>query len=265
MSTYPQSIQNAIDNPKGFRLGDYAQQGLDIAKQNFGGFIGYMILMPLILGIMQITIIGIIPAILLSGAFTMGYFIVAHKIHTKQSYEFKDFFGGMDFWKQLALLTLLLGLLMSAAILPFLFYTYGGLDFTGLMVATSPGGNPEDAGRIIAANMEGKSFFVMLLLELPIIIIGLGTMFSQFLVVFFNMTAMDSITASFKLAMKHLGWLLLFGIVVGFIVGLGAIACFIGMLFTAPIGICAQYAMMADLTGLNDNATDDTTRHFITE
>ncbi len=266
MSVYPQPIQNAIDNPKEFRFGDYIQQGLNIAKQNFGGYIGYFFVLGIIMIAMCVTIIGILPAMLLSTAFTIGCHIVAHKIHTNQQYEFKDFFGGMAFWQQLIILAIVIAILNSIAALPYYYYSFSGLDIEGIIKAiTSDDNDPNAAIRIFAEQQASKSKLVAYLYQMPMLIVRVLGLFSAFLVVFFNMTALDALAASFKIGMKYFGWLILFNIVMTIITLVGVFGCFIGVFFTAPIAICAQYAMMADLTGLNDNPEDDTIRHFVTE
>ncbi|MEY4927219.1 MAG: hypothetical protein RI894_1655 [Bacteroidota bacterium] len=266
MDFLPNSLQQALNDKREFRLGDYLEQGFNIAKQNFGGFIGYMFVYGFILMALMITIIGAIPALLIAPAFAVGHLLVAHKIHNKELYEFKDFFGGFTHWKELLFVAFLTGILAIMATLPYYYYNLGGLDIQGLITALSAKKPDMNAfSEIIKTNSENTSVLVSYLLQLPIYAISALFQFAPFLVIFFNLSATNAMRTSFNLGLKYFWWLILMNVLLGFFAALGLILCFVGIFFTITIVMCTQYAMMAHLTGLNDEKEADITQHFVTE
>ncbi len=267
MDFLPNNLQQALNEKREFRLGDYLQQGFDIAKQNFGGFIGYFFVYMIIIFALFITVLGIIPCMLMVPALSAGFFVVAHKIHNKQPYEFKDFFGAFSHWKNLLFVSILTGILVLMAALPYYYYNFGGLDIEGLISAMSSE-NPDPAiiSEIVKENSERTSIGVSYLLQTPIYAINALFISAPFLVLFFNLSAIDAMKVSFNLGLKYFWWLILTNILLGLLAGLSILLCVVGVLFASAIVICTHYSMLADLTGLNnENTDDDITQHFIAQ
>ena len=118
-------VQDLIENGYEFRFGDYLSEGMEIFKQNIGGFVLYALVMMginMVLGL--IPIIGSIGSVVISAPLTVGFYIVARKIRYGGEYEFGDFFGGFQKFMPLFLTSLIGGLLTLAG---FIFLVIPGI------------------------------------------------------------------------------------------------------------------------------------------
>jgi hypothetical protein len=84
--------------------GKYIRKGWEIFQKDMGIFIGYTVLM-----LLMITVASFIPfaALFIGGPLIVGYFIVADKINKGEAYEFKTFFRGFDSFVPLLLYMLI--------------------------------------------------------------------------------------------------------------------------------------------------------------
>ena len=92
-------------------IGRYFSRGWEIFSGYMGGFIGFMLIVWLInifLGF--IPVIGGLASIVISGPLSAGYYIVAFKKMKGQQVEFGDFFLGFNYFLQLFLATLVVGI-----------------------------------------------------------------------------------------------------------------------------------------------------------
>lgn len=85
---------------------------------------------------------------------------------------------------------------------------------------------------VIAVVVQALFFFAV-----PLIVIG-------------KLSALNAITWSIKLALKNVLWIVLFMFIVGLIVGAGALACGVGLLFTIPFGQCLSLGAYSEIVGL---------------
>ncbi|MFQ5568810.1 MAG: hypothetical protein ACE5G0_03990 [Rhodothermales bacterium] len=107
------SIDELINEGYQVHIGDYINKGVEIFKQNIGGFIGFILLVFLInLVLGFIPIIGGLASIAISGPLGVGIFIVSAKIMKEEPYEFGDFFKGFNFFLPLLLASLVVGILV---------------------------------------------------------------------------------------------------------------------------------------------------------
>ena len=241
-----EKIESIISNGYDFKFGDYIGRGFDIAKKNWGGFVGFLLLTGLVSGVISlIPKVGqIINALVLSPVLTVGFYIVANKLWKNQESEFGDFFKGFDDVGQIALTAVVQYAIILGSLIPFYFF----VKDTGMVewyfeYLADPIGMQGTEPPLPAA--------WTFLLTLPAIFLGVAYSWSYMFVVFFKMGYWDAMEASRKMVSQK--WFVVFGfyIVVGLIAAAGIIALCIGLLFTVPAMYCMVYAAFEDVTQLN--------------
>ena len=256
-------IEQIIQGGYDFKFGDYISRGFDIAKKNWGGFIGYTILFLLLTSVISLIpyFIGqIANSIFISPTLTVGFFIVANKLWKGENTEFGDFFKGFDFIGQLALTALVQILIVIAAIIPF----YFAVKDSGLVEWYMEFLNdPVGMQGVVPPFPESWTY----LLLLPAIYLGIAYSWSYMFVVFHKMQYWDALESSRKLITKK--WFVFFGfyIVLGLIATAGIIALCVGLLFAIPAIYCMMYAAFEDVTQLNagSDEADNIEQHLIVD
>ena len=95
-------------------LGDYFKTGWGLFKQYPGGFVGFCLLNFLIQGLLHGTsYVGAVASVAITSPLFMGNFIVSAKLLQGQTPEFRDFFGGFQYFLPLLLLSLVAGLFIG--------------------------------------------------------------------------------------------------------------------------------------------------------
>ena len=95
-------------------LGDYFKTGWDLFKQYPGGFVGFCILYLVIQAALhRIPYVGPVASLAVSTPLIMGNFLVSAKLLHGQTPEFRDFFGGFQYFLPLLLLSLIAGLFIG--------------------------------------------------------------------------------------------------------------------------------------------------------
>ncbi|WMJ72268.1 hypothetical protein RCC89_03680 [Cytophagaceae bacterium ABcell3] len=116
METYGYSQEKTdrlIANGYDVTPSDYIKQGWGIFKQNFGGFVGYMVIVLLVNIVLDsIPGIGFLLSAILQGPLLAGFYIVSRKIQYNETYTFSDFFNGFKNFVPLAMVNLIGGLLI---------------------------------------------------------------------------------------------------------------------------------------------------------
>ena len=90
-----------------FRFSDYISRGMDLFKEQIGLFVAYTFIYMLVLTVASYTVIG---SILLTGPMTVGFYIVANRLHHGQSVEFSNFFDGFKQFVPLLIAQLIMGI-----------------------------------------------------------------------------------------------------------------------------------------------------------
>lgn len=266
MSTTGQNrVQRLLDEGYNFNLGQYISDGFSLMQKNMGGFIGFIVL------VMVIAIaMNFIPLVSVLGTFVTtplmaGLYLVAKKVKNDEYNEFGDFFKGFDFIKPLAIMILITFALYLVAMIPF--GVYMGVSLAPLF-ADIGSIDPEDPAFILEL-FSNINFGLAFLLMLPIIYLGIAWSWATFFILFHKMSAWEALEASRKIITKKFFMFLLFGFVVGIIAAAGMIAFFIGLLFTMPAMMLANFAAFADIVGLgdddNNNGEDSILDHLVGE
>lgn len=236
--------QNALDYGYEFRFGDYISRGMDIVNRDMGSYVGFTALYLLISFVAQIIpFIGPIANAVISPALQIGPKIVAHQMERNERYEFGTFFKGFDRLGDLFVTALLTGLIVLATMIP------------GLIVMLTAGGFSLDGFEEPNFPILALSFLLMLI---PAAYFGISYSWAPMFVWFYGMSAWEGMQASKKLISHNFWGIFGFLFVVGLLSALGMIVLCVGLLYTLPVGIIAQYVAFADITGLHENDEEET-------
>jgi hypothetical protein len=115
---YDNNLQKLVDQGYAFNMSEYINQGYALFKKNIGGFVGFS---ALYLGI--VVIANFLPA--LGGAVSLfiqpiliaGFYIVANDIMRENPFDFNRFFKGFDFYLQLLVANILVGIFVIIGVL----------------------------------------------------------------------------------------------------------------------------------------------------
>ncbi|MEN0005971.1 MAG: hypothetical protein AAF798_17605 [Bacteroidota bacterium] len=249
-----QKLEQIIADGYEFKFGDYIGKGFNLMQANMGNFIGFILIFFIISVVANfIPIIGgLANSLVISPCLMAGFYIVAHKVDQGQATQFSDFFKGFDYWGQLALSVLIISLITIGAMIPFL-VTVGTSGFITYFIEiqsdpfTTPPAFP----------------FWTLIFILPLVYLVVAYTWTTMFIVFYKMEAWAAMEMSRRMVTKQWFIIFLFGFVIALIAGAGAIALFVGLLFTAPAMLCAQYAAFADVTKLMEEAESDIVDHLV--
>jgi hypothetical protein len=268
MARLPLNIQRVIDEGYEFKFGDYISKGFNLIGRDAGGFIGYfLVIMLLYLASFFIPIVGPLAFAVISPVLIIGFAHVAHRHATGRPTTFNDFFRGFDKFGELFLTALLTTLLAIAFVMPgYIMIFLGAVTATGAgALSGSDFVDPADMlGAFATIFSNGMVIAGILLSLIPAAYISVVFSWSTYFVWFYDMRAWDAMQASRRMIHKQFWWMLLFLIAVGFIGVLGFFILFIGVAFTYPAMLCAQYAAFADVTGVEEESGDsaDIIDHF---
>lgn len=255
MSNIPTKIDRVLQEGYEFRFGDYISKGFDLVNKNLGGFIGYGLVYLLIsLVVAMIPVLGQIAGLIIGPALLAGFYHVANQVDRGEQTVFGDFFKGFDKLGNLFLTSLLTGLIVVVAAIPGLIVLFtSGLSLTSFMTD-----EPE-------INMSMIIVGVLLML-IPLMYLAVSYLFAPMLVWFYDLKPWDAMETSRKLVGKNWGIIFGFALVMGIIASLGVVLLGVGLLYTMPAYICANYAAFADITRLNEDDESnsaDLIDHFV--
>jgi hypothetical protein len=250
-------VNAILERPYTVNIGQYFNRGGEIFQQKLGEFVGFTFLYLIInFGLSNIPYVGSIISGLISGVLVAGYYFVVFRISRGQSTEFGDFFLSFrnNQFLPLLLLNLLMGLVLGGIYLIALLFI--GLGFYepiyNVVTQSSPSLNLPDLPELSIPPILGVIFcLVGFLLLIPLIYLSVCYAFALPLAVDRRLYAWQSMETSRKLIQKK--WLSWWGfsILVGLLMLVGACACYIGILFTVPLGYCTLAAAYEDVVGLS--------------
>lgn len=240
-------IDRIIAEGINFRFGDYISEGFAIFKKDAWPFIGFtVVFFVLAMVINFIPFVGpIANNLIVTPALTVGIYLFARKLQVGETAEFGDFFKGFDFIAQLAISTIVKGLIIGLTFIPFglIFWNYGWVEWY-MNLLQHPGTPPTDLPQF-------PPFWAFLLL-LPAIFLSICYAWTYLFIAFYKMEFWDAMEASRKLIMKKFWIMLAFMWVVAMILIAGIFLFCIGILVTFPAAMCMTYAAFADVTRLNE-------------
>ncbi len=221
-----------------FDIGEYIRQAFSIFQKAPGLFIAYAILSGLIsLSAQLVPLLGTIAAILVSYPILVGYYLAGHELSRGREVQLSTFFGGFEYFGNLAAVYLIQFLAVLAVMIPFVLSlgvsAYLGAEFGGEIIAPAIG------------------IPIMLAMLIPLIYLSVSWIYAPLFVVFNNMGFWDAMEASRKIVHKRWWMVFAFLLALGLIMFGGAIALLIGLLVAYPVAMVAVYISFADITELN--------------
>lgn len=255
--TQKQRLEEIIEHGYEFHFGEYISRGFNIIGKSTGAFIGYtLVFFMIIMFTSMIPVVGSLAMVVLSPALSVGFYIYAHRLENDMHPEFGDFFKGFDHVGQLVLTYIVMSiiLLLSAAPMLIAVSSSGFLQWYWELIM-----DPQNADVL---NFPDFPFWSLILL-LPMIYLSVAYKWAYPFVVFYNLSFWDAMEYSRRIVSKNWFMIFLFAIVAGIIGGLGVILFLIGVLYTVPAMICADYAAFADVTGLNLEEEGDISEHLV--
>lgn len=209
--------------------------GWDLFKQDFGTWlIMFILFIGLSIVLSLIPIIGSVTLMLISPALMAGFMYAASEMSQGSSINIGHLFQGFKD-KETRNKLLILGalyLLAQVLIMAVMVAFVGG---NAAMTATEPGYMDPEA--MIAAG----SAFSMLLAILIWAIVMLGFIYAAPLVMFDNLSPVESIKASYSAGFKNVLPLLVFGIIYLLLAIVAAIPFGLGFLILIPVSILSLY------------------------
>lgn len=226
------TVDEKINHGYTFDIGEYFSQGWEIFRKEWLTFSIYSLLLFIIITLAAFTIIGLLFVVY---PLYIGYFIGADKVKKGESLSVGDMFGGFKHnLGQLAILTLVPVIVMGVAMIPF---------FGTFATMASMAENSDVAGGIAT----GSLFLMYPILFILGIILNLVLFFAPYLVFFGNYSAMEALKTSWKLSMKQPLWVILYGLLIGFVAQIGTMLCGIGVFTSFGFAYVCYYPVMKDI------------------
>lgn len=219
------NFDKIINQGYDFNIGKYISEGFTLFKKDIGGFIVATLLA---------IVMSFIPfcSLLAIG----NFYKICKKVDEGQSVQAGDIFDFTDFWmyfKMFFLIVFAVVILMIPV----------QITIIPIIVAAQGAGENIDVAMI----MGGMGIWVLLF----ILFLFAFTVSLYFVQPIISLHKIQSVrkaySLSWRIAKKNFFMILILSIIVGIISQLGIIVCGIGILFTAPIGICIKYISYKDV------------------
>lgn len=245
-----QKLQNSIANGYSVNIGAYLSRGLDIMKQNMGGYIGYAFLGGFISLIVNfIPLLNIFGSIIITPCLLFGYHLVSHAISANRVIPpFGEFFGGFNKFGKIVVVTLLSAVVYIILFLPFIFVV--GTGVISSIFSASSSGNPTAVTEAMAGLFGGSAAIILMITILAMVYISVSLMFAMLIAVFHNEEPVNALKLSWKVINKNWFMWFAFAILFGLIVGFSILLLFVGLFFAFPFYYCSIYAAFEDVCGV---------------
>lgn len=285
MALSDQKIQDLIDDGYSFTAMDYIREAWAIFKKHAGSFIGFFIVfLFLTMFVSFIPFIGpIANYLVISPVGTVGFYIVAYMIQRKENFSFGDFFKGFEYVGPLMLMSLVLYgiyiLVFSPTIISL--YRSGVLEWYQNLLSDPMSGMDE------MPPFTANNGIMLALNILPLLYFHVAYMWAPHFIVFQKKGFWDGLETSRKLITRQwfsvfrlmLAWMGIFiaiTLVMGLLVGLGAVtsmflsgflifALVVAMFCVLPVVFISYYTAFANVTGLltEDEEKSDILDHLV--
>ena len=249
-------IQQLIDRGYSFQIGEYLSEAFSIFQQKMGPFIGFVLIYFLLSNFIgSIPYVGAVAIyLLIEPIFITGIYLYAHKVVKKEAVRFEDFFSGFAHINPIIFTAALMNGILLLTLSPFIYYAqeFGLIDWYMSLPQ-----NPE----LMYAIPEFPEWILWLLL--PALYLRIAYSWVYLFLVFYQTTPWDSLELSLQLITRKLFIVFVFMLMCGLIGLSGALLLFVGLLFTVPPVIIANYVAFSKVTQLKLEGEEDITDHLI--
>jgi len=241
-------LQKVLSENRPFRVGHYISRGFEIFGKNLGSFVAFSLLSVFIM-----SFVGSFPWVgawaskfMMVPVLTAGIYLVAHRINKGERVEFGDHFMGFQHLVRLALASMAISVVTTAATVPFFIANQGLLEWTWSLTEFSATVSFDSFDDFRDSYPGFQSWKLLLLV--PVIYLAVAYSWTRMFVVFYDLNVWDAMEASRKLVSKNWLTYFLFGLTLA-VIGLGGlVGLFIGVFFTYPAMLCINYAAFDDIT-----------------
>lgn len=219
------SFDKIINQGYDFNIGKYISEGFTLFKKDIGGFIVATLLA---------IVMSFIPfcSLLAVG----NFYKICKKVDEGQSVQAGDIFDFTDFWmyfKMFFLIVFAVVILMIPV----------QITIIPIIVAAKGAGENVDVAMIMGGMGIWFLLFMVFLFAFTVSLYFVQPIISLHKI----QSVRQAYSLSWRIAKKNFFLILILSIIVGIISQLGLIVCGIGVLFTAPIGICIKYISYKDV------------------
>lgn len=230
------SLQELIDNGFNLDFGAAFTDAFEQWKENWALITAYSLIMVLLIFISALTIVGLfIVALPLS----VGFHYAAMKYYKGGPVEFGDYFSGFKKTGDLFILMLIQFLVIAAPIIILVLITMP----VGLMA--------EDFSEEAMLAYTGVNVILQFVIMVFAYAMSILFYFAPSLVTMSDLSPMQALKVSFKLAKKQFWWILLCIIASSAIAQIGIMACGIGIFATLGFTEIMRAAVHKQILGLN--------------
>lgn len=233
-----------------FKFGDYLQQAFEIYQKEWINYSLFALLSLIIYTVAGFTIIGIF---FLALPLALGYATATEKVLRNETLALGDFFAPFSKMMNLFLLAIII---IGISLL-----IYSPVLLTIIPAILSNSMEPSSASEALGILTGGAMMIVIPIVALVLLAFILLVIFAPYFVYYGNYSAVEAIKQSIKLAKKNALMIFLFIIVCSILGQIGAVVCYVGLLFTLPIASIAQFLMVKDAM-LKENQTSKQTTHY---
>lgn len=262
MSNYRNIVEELKTNGYNFEFGEYLSEGWKTFTSNAGGFIGFSIVYFITHG--TLTYFGESPYIgfvftlgsyVVSSVLFAGYFSAAHKINQNKEPQFDVFFSNFVHIGKLTLLFVLNSIILYVPVLLFFVPVFLSVGFDNLADWPSS---------VIGLGTLPISLFMAIGLSIVyLVFVTIAYSFSVHFIIFCEMGPWEAMEASRKVVIKN--WLYFFVqyIIFFFIILLGILTLFLGLLVAIPLIACIQYVSFKHIVLDRHIEEDDLLDHLV--
>jgi hypothetical protein len=214
--------------------------GFELIKNQYWLFVGITVV-GLIIG-------SLVPLGILMGPMMCGIYLALFQTRRGQPIEFGILFKGFDYFGDSLIATLLhiipvIVIIVPAYIVFFVFYF-------GFIVAMSQGGGPPNPAALLG--FFGLVIVFWLVVFVLLILISVIFTFAYPLIVDRRLSGLDAVKLSVRAALGNFWRLLGLLLITGLMNFVGALFCYVGVLFVLPIGLAAIASAYEQVFGLGE-------------
>lgn len=193
---------------------------------------------------------GIVNNLVLSPCLMAGAVYVTWNISNGKGWaNFGDMFKGFNYWKPIAVSTLIQGVItLAVTVLVFYNFLPEIMHLFKISQGTDAFTNQPEIRRAFQELFTSKFIVSLLILVVALLFLSVLWVFKIHFIIIYKMDAWPAMEMSRRIARHNLLPLLGFFLLMGIIIMISALPCGIGLLFSLPLMIGATYSAFAQIT-----------------